>query len=172
MNNAPKCLLSILILSMGTSFAIADDETRIVQATATMSATPENVLLAFLNNDDLEAWWKVSRSLIEQKVGGVWSVTWDDWGPDKTQHAWVGVIETITERKLVVGHLIMIEPGMPLMGPMQLEISVTPAASGSTVSISHRGYGYGAHWDSMYDAVVLGWDHVLDDMRVWYLKEY
>ena len=38
--------------------------------------------------------------------------------------------------------------------------------------LSHRGYRYGDHWDSMYDMVVKGWDHVLDDMAAWFQEEY
>ena len=132
MNIVPHRLIGSFILCMGFTSALADTETRSVDTTATLSATPEKVLQAFLNGDDLNAWWKVSRSLVEQEVGGVWSVTWDDWGPEKTQHAWVGVIETITAEKLVIGHLVMIEPVTPLLGPMQLEIVVKPAAGGST----------------------------------------
>ncbi len=165
-------LISSFILCTGLTLALADTETRSVDTTVTISATPESVLQAFVNGDDLQAWWKVSRSLVERKVGGVWSITWDDWGPNKTQHAWIGIIETITPQKLVIGHLVMIEPGIPLMGPMQLEVSVIPAPGGSILTLSHRGYRYGDHWDSMYDAVVQGWDHVLGNMQVWFEEEY
>ena len=172
MKSYSNFLISSFVLFLGCTLALADPESRSVDTTATVSASPERVLQAFLNDDDLEAWWKVSRSLVEKKVGGVWSVTWDGWGPEKTQHTWVGIIETITPQSLVVGHLVMIEPDMPLLGPMQLEIAVKPAAGGSAVTVSHRGYRYGDHWDSIYDSVVQGWDHVLDDMQEWFREEY
>ena len=60
---------------------------------------------------------------------------------------------------------------MPLLGPMQLEITVNPARGGTLLRLSHRGYGYGGHWDSMYDMVVQGWDHVLGDMETWFEQE-
>jgi hypothetical protein len=47
-----------------------------------MSASPEKVPQVYLNDDDLEARWKVSRSLVAKKVGGVWSIIWDDRGPE------------------------------------------------------------------------------------------
>jgi uncharacterized protein YndB with AHSA1/START domain len=137
-----------------------------------ISASPEQVLQAFLSDNDLKAWWKVSRSLVEQKQGGGWSITWDDWGPEKTQHAWIGVIEEIAPDRLVVGHLVMIEPETPLPGPMQLEITVKPAAGATLLRLSHRGYRYGDDWDAMYDAVVQGWDHVLGDMEAWFQEEF
>ena len=152
MNSYSSSLVSSFVLFLACTLALADTETRSVDTTATISASPERVLQAFLKADDLEAWWKVSRSLVENKVGGVWSVTWDDWGPKKTQHAWVGVIETMTPQRLVVGHLVMIEPDMPLLGPMQLEITVQPTEGGTSVTVSHRGYRYGDHWDSIHDS--------------------
>ncbi|MCZ6826015.1 MAG: SRPBCC domain-containing protein [Gammaproteobacteria bacterium] len=171
MNNKLNIFVFSLLLLACTA-ALADSGTRSVEATTTISARPDEVLGAFLDDDALKAWWKVSRSLVEQKQGGVWSITWDDWGPEKTQHAWIGVIEEITPDRLVVGHLVMIEPGMPLLGPMQLEITVKPADGGSALAVSHRGYGYGDHWDSIYDAVVQGWEHVLGDMEAWAREEY
>ncbi len=161
-----------LLLFLGISVALANTDTRSVDTELVVSASPEKVMQAFLGDDELKAWWKVSRSLVEPKQGGVWSITWDDWRPEKTQHAWIGVIEEITPNRLVVGHLVMIEPDMPLLGPMQLEITVNPARGGTLLRLSHRGYGYGGHWDSMYEMVVQGWDHVLGDMEAWFKEEY
>ena len=152
--------------------ASADTGTRSVDTEVRISAGPDEVLQAFLDGDDLQAWWKVSRTLVEPKTGGIWSITWDNWGPEKTQHAWSGVIEEITANRLVIGHLVMNEPDLPLFGPLRLEISVAPAAGGTLLLLSHSGYGYGEHWDEMYDLVVQGWDHVLGDMETWFRAEY
>ena len=162
----------VFLFLLGYSAAIADTGTRSVDTDVVISATPEKVLQAFLNDDDLKAWWRASRSLVEPEAGGVWSITWDDWGPEKTQHAWSGVIEEMTPNRLVIGRLVMIEPDMPLLGPMQLEITVKPAEGGTLLSLSHHGYRYGEHWDTMYDLVVQGWDHVLHDMQAWFREEY
>lgn len=172
MNSKSNSLLILLALLLGFSSAIADTKTRTVETTRIISAAPEEVLIAFVDDGDLKAWWKVTRSLVEQKQGGIWSITWDDWGEDKTHHAWIGVIEEITPNRLQVGHLVMIEPDMPLLGPMQLEISVKPADGGTSLTVSHRGYKYGNHWDTIYDMVVNGWDHVLGDMEAWVQEAY
>jgi uncharacterized protein YndB with AHSA1/START domain len=172
MNTQTRTFILSLLLFLGISVALANTDTRSVDTELVISASPEKVMQAFLGDDDLKAWWKVSRSLVEPKHGGVWSITWDDWGPEKTQHAWIGVIEEITPNRLVVGHLVMIEPDMPLLGPMRLEITVNPARGGTLLRLSHRGYGYGRHWDSMYEMVVQGWDHVLGDMEAWFKEEY
>jgi uncharacterized protein YndB with AHSA1/START domain len=172
MNSKPKTLFVLTAWLLGVTSTLAAPETRGVETTRIISATPQEVLDAFSDDADLKAWWKVSRSLVERKQGGVWSVTWDDWGEEKSQHAWVGVVEAITTDRLLIGHLVMMEPDMPLFGPMQLEISVEPAAGGTSVTVSHRGYQYGDHWDTMYELVVNGWDHVLGDLETWARQEY
>jgi len=151
---------------------LAAAESRSVDTEVTISASPDKVLQAFLNEDDLRAWWQVSRTLVEPEAGGVWSIAWDDWGADKTQHSWSGVIEALTPNRLVIGHLVMNEPHMQLFGPMQIEIRVRPDDSGTSLTLSHRGYGYGGDWDRMYDLVVQGWDHVLGDMQAWFQEQY
>lgn len=87
------------------------------------------MLGAFIDARDLEGWWKVSRSLVEAEPGGVWSVGWDDYGEEKTQHSWIGVVEEVGPRRLKVGHLVMIEPDRPLCGPLRLEIVVALPSS-------------------------------------------
>lgn len=161
-----------LLLLFGSTAGLADTNTRSVDTEVLISASPEKVMRAFLDGDDLKAWWKVSRTLVEAKQGGIWSITWDDWGPDKTQHAWIGVIDEVAADSLVIGHLVMIEPDMPLLGPMRIEIGVRPAEGGTLLTLSHGGYGYGDHWDTMYDMVVQGWSHVLADMEAWFQEDY
>jgi uncharacterized protein YndB with AHSA1/START domain len=171
-NKIAKSFYVLLASLPGFASALAGTDTRTVETTRIISASPEEVLNAFLDDGDLKAWWKVSRSLVEQKEGGIWSITWDDWGEEKTQHAWIGVIEEITPDRVLVGHLVMIEPDMPLFGPMQVEISVKPADQGTALTVSHRGYQYGEHWDKIYELVVNGWDHVLGDLEAWVQDEY
>ncbi|MDX1403312.1 MAG: SRPBCC domain-containing protein [Woeseiaceae bacterium] len=163
-------LLVFAVLLPGVTMSNPDSRT--VETTRIIPATPQQVLDAFLDDGGLKAWWKVSRSLVERKQGGIWSITWDDWGEDKTQHAWVGEIDELTSDRIVIGRLLMIEPDMPLFGPLQLEIRAEPVDGGTSLTVLHRGYQYGDHWDRIYELVVNGWDHVLGDMQTWATKEY
>ena len=147
-------------------------DTRTVEIRKIIPASPQDVLRAFTDDSDLKAWWKVSRSLVEPGKGGIWSITWDDWGEQKTQHAWIGEIDELTPNRLLIKRLVMIEPDMPLLGPMQLEINVEPVEGGTSVMVSHRGYRYGDHWDKIYELVVDGWDHVLGDLETWASEAY
>jgi uncharacterized protein YndB with AHSA1/START domain len=162
--------ICFLAFVFGSVYVKADD--RSVIATRHMPASPEKVLLAFLDDEDLKSWWQVSRSLVEPSPGGIWSISWDNWGAEKTQHAWSGVIDEVSGQRLVISRMVMNEPDMPLLGPMQLEINVAESEGGSTVTVTHSGYGHGEHWDTIYENVVLGWDHVLGDMEEWFKQEY
>ncbi len=112
MSSKSNVFVISLILFLGSTSAGADSENRSVDTTANISASPGIVLQAFLQDEDLKAWWKVSRSLVEPRAGGIWSITWDDRRQAKTHRAWIGVIEEITPLGLVVGHLVMIGPDM------------------------------------------------------------
>lgn len=162
-----RCLLAGIVLVCLTDAVHA--ETRTVETRVLVAASPERVLRSFVDGDDLEGWWKVSRSLVQERAGGVWSVVWDDYGEAGTQHAWVGVVEEISPQRLRIAHLVMIEPGRPLFGPLELEIVVDPADDGSSLVVYHRGYRSGEEWDWMHDTVVKGWDHVLGDLQQWFL---
>ena len=129
-------------------------QTRTVEATIDVAAAPADVIDAFLEADGLSGWWLVSRSLVERRVGGVWSISWDDWGEEKTQHAWTGVIETLTPTRVVIARLVMNEPDRPLFGPLTLEIVADPIPGGSRVTVRHGGYRTGGDWDWMHDTVV------------------
>lgn len=163
---------SCLVMLAASPLPAADSDSRSVVTTRDMPAAPDRVLQAFVSDTDLKAWWKVTRSLVESRSGGVWSISWDDWGEERTHHSWTGVIEEISAEKLVIGRMVMIEPDMPLLGPMRLEIAIAPAENGSSVTVTHSGYGYGDHWDTMYELVVTGWDHVLGDLQEWFREDY
>ena len=167
-----KNIILIFFLSLVFSSVHAATGERCVTTTRSMPATPAEVLQAFVEDEDLKAWWQISRSRIDPSVGGIWSISWDDWGTEKTQHAWSGVVDVISDRRLVIGRMVMNEPNLPLLGPMQLEIEVAAIEGGSSVTVTHRGYGYGAHWDKIYDDVVNGWDHVLGEMEEWFREGY
>ena len=164
----------LVILALSSAIiALAQAGDRSVITTRHMPATSEQVMQAFLNRDDLEAWWKTTRSLVEPKAGGIWAIAWDDWGEAKTHHSWTGVISALSAERLIIEPMLMTEPDMPLLGPMSLEVFVEPAEGGGTnITVTHSGYGYGDHWDEMYELVVNGWDHVLGDMATWFAEAY
>ena len=82
--------------------ALTPDGARTVETTIRIDdVAPERVIEAFLRDDDLTAWWHVSRSFVEPVAGGAWSVAWDAHGEARTSHSWFGVVRELDERRLV-----------------------------------------------------------------------
>jgi len=168
MKHLLRIVLTILLVALAP-VASTQSGDRSVITTRHMPAPPDRVLQAFLDEGDLEAWWKTTRTLVEPEKGGLWAIAWDDWGEAKTHHSWTGVIRELSADRLVVSPMLMTEPGMPLLGPMSLAVYVEAAeGGGANITVTHSGYGYGDHWDAMYELVVAGWDHVLGDMADWF----
>ena len=142
--------------------------TRTVETTIRIDDTPpERLIQAFLQHGDLAAWWHVTRSLVEPVTGGVWSVAWDHYGKQHTDHLWVGVVSELEARRLVIAPLVQNEPDRPIFGPLALEIFAEGVSSGSSLTVRHHGYQRGEHWDWLHDAVVAGWGGALADMKLW-----
>jgi uncharacterized protein YndB with AHSA1/START domain len=158
----------IVFVLLYSTISMAGADTRTVKSSVEIPMTPERALQAFIRSDDLHKWWRVSRSMVDPQPGGLWSVVWDDYGDNETNHAWIGVVEDVSSTRLLIKNLVMIEPGRPLFGPLQLEIVTTPVPDGhSQLTVYHRGYQYGDDWDWMHDTVTTGWKHVLSDLRGW-----
>lgn len=143
-------------------------QTRTVETTVFIQASPERVIQSFIDPDDLEGWWEVTRSHVEATSGGTWSVAWDDYGEEQTHHVWTGVVREAQPRRLSVGNLVMVEPDRPIFAPLYLDISASPEAGGTRLTVTHRGYQSGEQWDWMHDTVVAGWKHVLGEMQAWF----
>lgn len=146
-------------------------DSRTVETTVTIAASPGRAIQAFLRDEDLRAWWKVSRSLVVPEPGGVWSIAWDRWGEEQTFHSWTGVIRRLHEHYLFIDPLVQNEPDRPLFGPMALEIRAEPSADGTALTVLHHGYQRGEHWDWIHNAVVRGWESVLADLQGWFESE-
>ncbi len=172
MRAATSLLMVPLTFAITGTGAPAGAQTRTVETTVHVAASPERVLRSFINAEDLEGWWNTSRSLVEAKPGGIWAVSWDDYGEEKTQHAWAGVVEEMEAGRLRIGHLVMFEPDRPVFGPLKLEIVVVPANGGTSLTVLHRGYRSGEDWDWMHDTVVAGWRKVLGDLQRWFQRPH
>ncbi len=41
-----------------------------------IQASPERVLRAFLDVEQMKQWWGATRGLVEERRGGVWALAW------------------------------------------------------------------------------------------------
>jgi len=101
----------------------------------------------------LRAWWDVERSLIEKRIGGlytlVWNITDKGFGFVST-----GIIKNyIPGAVLEIDNFIYLNPGIPILGPMKLTVHAKEKGIGSELYLCQDGYQNGPDWDWYYEAV-------------------
>src|SRR5687767_13285007 len=97
---------------------------RLVAASIDIRAKPEKILPAFLNQDQLQAWWGVERSLIEPKAGGLYTLAWNI-SEHGIKYISSGIIaELIPAEYLMIRNFVYLNPDKKILGPMELEIDL------------------------------------------------
>lgn len=141
---------------------------RSVQAEIEIKASPLRIIQAFLDAEDLRRWWNVSRSLVQQKPGGMWVMAWEVTSSGM-KNVTSGIIETMhADGYLRVTHLVYLHPEKHILGPMELEINVQAISSThSIIRINQSGYLFGGDWDWYYDSVVQGWPYALGLLKAY-----
>ena len=171
MNRSNIALTALFVSLSACATNPARPEGREVVTRVDLPVAPEQAVRAFLRSEDLAAWWNVSRSHVDREVGGSWAITWDDYGEEKGNYAWTGVIRALEADRVVIGDLVMIEHGRRLLAPLQLEIAAAPTATGCELQVTHSGYREGADWDWAYEVVIAGWQHALGDLESWFTAD-
>jgi len=140
---------------------------RTVEASIRMKAPADTILRAFLEIEPLKNWWGVDRCLIEPHPGGVWACAWErsDAG---YKYSGTGIISRYDEgRSLRIGKMVYFNPDHPILGPLNLTITVAQIGDQTEVSVLQDGYGRGSDWDWYYEAVVDGWPASLKLLKTW-----
>jgi Activator of Hsp90 ATPase homolog 1-like protein len=139
---------------------------RLVAASIDIEAKPDRILQAFLRQEHLHKWWGVSRSLIEPKAGGLYTLAWDI-SENGIKYISSGIIaELIPAEYLMVRNFIYLNPEKQILGPMELEIDLTVVDETTTkVGVVQSGYQYGVDWNWYYDAVVQAWPMALEMLK-------
>lgn len=117
----------------------------------------ENVISAFTEQTHLAGWWGVERSLVEKKIGGIYTLTWQisDHGFGFISS---GIIKQyISNQLLNIGNMVYLNPDREILGPMQLTISAHEVDDSSNVLICQEGYQEGSDWQWYYEAVKNAW---------------
>jgi hypothetical protein len=88
----------------------------------------------------LKDWWGVERTLIEKKVGGIYTLAWNI--SDKSiGFVSTGIIrEYKTKNTLVVDNFVYLNPDKPFLGPMTLTIRAKEKSNISEIYLCHDGY--------------------------------
>lgn len=139
---------------------------RSVTAEALIASQPNSVLQAFLEQEHLQQWWGVSRSLVEPKAGGSYTLAWEI-SESGIKYISSGIIEKIEPHECLRVHkMVYLNPGRQILGPMELELKVSKTDESHTrVVLVQSGYQYGGDWDWYYDSVVQAWPYALDLLK-------
>ena len=140
---------------------------RTVEASIRTTATPDDVLMAFLKIEHLKHWWGVDRCLIQAREGGLWACAWERSAAGY-KYSGTGIISRYEEgRSLRIEKMVYFNPDHPILGPLNLTITVGTLGGKTEVSVLQDGYGRGSDWDWYYESIVDGWPMALKK-----LKEY
>ena len=114
----------------------AREEGLVVQRAIRIRATPERVLIAFFNPDDLATWWEVSRSVTLARPLGPFAV---EWPPTDFTDEVLGklggtlhgtVMDVSPGVSFFVADLYYQPPSGHTIGPMALNVQARPLDSG------------------------------------------
>jgi uncharacterized protein YndB with AHSA1/START domain len=138
---------------------------RKVEVTKDIQSTPDKIISAFTEPDILKDWWGVERTLIEKKVGGVYTLAWNI-SDNAIGFVSTGIIsEYNPQNLLVIDKFVYLNPDKPFFGSMTLTIKATEKDYGSELYLCQDGYEHGADWDWYYEAVKQAWPVVVETLK-------
>lgn len=146
---------------------------RKVEASITINLPADDVLNVFTRQEHLRSWWGVTRSLIELKKGGLYSLIWQQ-NEQCLEYLSTGIIaEYLPGCQLRIEKFLYVNPERQLMGPMELLILTTPEDHNTTeLTVVQSGYQTGGDWDWLYDAVKKAWPEVLVNIKSYLEDQY
>ncbi len=136
-----------------------------VEVTLQIKTTPENVIKAFTDPVMLREWWGVEKSLIQKKIGGLYTLTWNI---TKNGIGYVssGIIKKYHPvKELVIADFVYLNPEKPFLGPMTLTIRAEEKNGMTEVYLCQDGYQEGDSWDWYYQAVKEAWPRVMEGFK-------
>lgn len=140
---------------------------RSVETSICIDRAPALVLSAFTDPRHLQNWWKVERTQIDLKKGGLYSLVWQI-SEKGMGYVSTGIIsEYIPACQLRIEQLAYFNPQYGILGPMQLYIFTTPEEGKTTLHIIQSGYQTGDEWNPYFNATKEAWPVVAV-----HIKEY
>ena len=131
---------------------------------------PNLCIAAFTEPAHLSAWWGVSKSLVELKSGGIYSLAWLH---DEFSFGYIssGLVRSYRAgHHLILDRLIYLNPGIAILGPMSLDIRITSDGNTDWLRIIQSGYQEGSDWDWYFEAVRIGWPKALGLLEDYLMK--
>jgi uncharacterized protein YndB with AHSA1/START domain len=146
-----------------------------VELNVIVQAPPERVLAAFFDPHDLEAWWRVVRSVTIPRPLGTYAVEWasSDFHDEVLGRLGGALHGTVMEyrpgEELFVADAYWSPPDGEPIGPMALVVTCSPQGGAHITNLVVRQSGEddGTRWKRYFEIVAAGWQRALGE-----LKEY
>jgi uncharacterized protein YndB with AHSA1/START domain len=137
-----------------------------------VDASPDRVLNAFFDADALKAWWGVTHAVAAPRSLGPYAL---EWSPSEFRDEVLGslggflrgtVVQFDAGSGFFVADVFWLPPEGDPIGPMALEVTVTPDATGATrVDVRQSGFEEGARWQRYREVIGVGWEHALASLK-------
>jgi uncharacterized protein YndB with AHSA1/START domain len=144
-----------------------------VELNVIVQATPERVLNAFFDPQDLARWWQVVRSVTVPRPLGTYAVEWEstefrDEVLGRLGGAFHGtVMDFRANEEFFVADAYWTPPDGEPIGPMALVVTLTPQSGGQITNLIVRQSGDddGIRWQRYFEIVAAGWQRALGELK-------
>jgi uncharacterized protein YndB with AHSA1/START domain len=160
-----------------------DATTQGLDISVVIKSPPGRVLKAFFDADALGAWWQVVNAVTTPRVLGAYAIEWPstDFRDDvlgRLGGVFRGtVMQFDAGRGFFVADAFWLPPDGEPIGPMALEVTLTPVASTDAaplaadevvteVHVVQTGFEDSVRWRRYYDIVGHGWERALHSLKM------
>jgi uncharacterized protein YndB with AHSA1/START domain len=136
-----------------------------------IGAPAGRVLKAFFDPDALGAWWQVSHAVVKPRALGPFVV---EWAPTDFRDAVLGRLGGVFSGRVMqfdpgagffVADAYWLPPDGDPIGPMALEVTCTPAGTGTRVRVTQNGFEESERWRRYYEVIGVGWERALASLK-------
>lgn len=154
-----------------------------IDVSIVIKCPPGRLLKAFFDHDALGAWWQVRNSVTTPRALGAFAIEWEptDFRDDILGRLGGTLRGTVMQydaaRGFFVADLFHLPPDSEPIGPMALEVTLTPVAGADGaqvpdtdqtvhVRIVQTGFEEGPRWRRYYELVRGGWERALHSLKM------
>ena len=136
-----------------------------------IAAPAGRVLRAFFDPHALHAWWQVANAVTSPRTLGPYAIEWPTTEFKDDMLGRLGgvlrgtVIHFQADAGFVVSDVFWLPPDGEPIGPMALEVTCTPAGSGTNVRVTQKGFEESDRWRRYYELISNGWQRALGSLK-------
>jgi uncharacterized protein YndB with AHSA1/START domain len=151
----------------------------LVERTVSVQATPDRVLRAFFDPDDLAIWWRAVRSVTVPRPLGTYAIEWAEREFADELLGTLGgtfhgvVVDYRPGTEFFLGDAYWSPPSGDPIGPMALEVRCATQANAlpTEVIVRQSAEDEGPRWQRYFQVIGPGWQTALADLKNYLEKE-